>query len=258
MAVEASSVLESSCGGTVKVRASTERQIGNMPKEKTLTQHQCCWIRPGILRQGTFYFGDNMDQIQKAIDTYEEIRKVKYHITIEDGTEFDLFFGRENFHHLLGLQHLTDKPRISAPTETHKKFYNNLSNNQALQNEVLSSHKYAGIKERVDSFDRLTEILQSGEGKIIVSYNPNKTPTQRIEAAFMLFVRDHDSFDKNAPVTYYHLFLDHTTGNKYCPVTYVVEHSRMYMSDQELLSCTITPISPPRKVKKSTKKENDT
>ena len=183
-----------------------------------------------------------MDQIQKAIETYEKLRKCKYHMTIEDGTEFDLMFGKQNFHHLIGLQHLTDKPRIADPMEPQKKFYNILAGDASLRDEVTSSHKYYQIEERIEKFNKLVDILQSGEAKIIVAFDPDKTPTQTIEAEFMLFDREHNLTDKNAEVVYYHLFMDYDTPNKYCPITYIVEHSKMYMNDQDLLNCTITQI----------------
>lgn len=242
-------MLESSCGGTIEVRASTERQIGFMPKKKTLLVVSTK-SRPGILRQGTFYCGVHMDQIKKAIEIYEELRKCKYHIKIENGIEFDLLFGKQNFHHLIGLQHLVDKPRIAEPLEPQKKFYNNLAGSEELQKEIYSSHKYDSISERVENFHRLVNILQAGEAKIIVSFDPEKTPTQMIEAEFMLYERGYNPFDKNAEPLYYHLFMDFETPSRYCPITFIVEHSNMYMNSQEFLNCSITQVPLESRAKK--------
>lgn len=192
--------------------------------------------------RASFFTGLPMDEIKKAIDTYEEIRKYKYHIAIENGIAFDLLFGKHNFHHLIGLQHLTDKPRIAEPMEPQKKFYNTLAVDAALREEILSSRKYKTIKERIENFDRLVDILRSGDARIIVAFDPGKTPTQTIEAKFMLFDRAHNPGDGDADIVYYHLFLDDSAPSKYCPITYIVEHSKMYMNGQVLLDCSITQI----------------
>lgn len=206
--------------------------------------------------RASFYFTEfYMDQIEKAIETYEKLRKCKYHIKIENGMEFDLLFGKQNFHHLIGLQHLTDKPRIAKPMEPQKKFYNTLAGSVALQQEILSSRKYKLIQERVENFNKLVDILQSGEAKIIVAFDPGKTPTQQIEAEFMLFDRGHDLMDKSADIVFYHLFMDYNTPNKYCPITYIVEHSNMYMNDQDFLNCSITQIPLIEQPKKKSRKK---
>ena len=171
--------------------------------------------------------------------------------------EFDLLFGRQNFHHLIGLQHLVDKPRIAEPLEPQKKFYNNLAGSEELQKEIYSSHKYDLISERVENFYRLANILQADEAKIIVSFNPEKTPTQMIEAEFMLFERGYNPFDKNAEPLYYHLFMDFETPSRYCPITFIVEHSNMYMNSQEFLNCSITQVPLESKPKKNWNKKRN-
>ena len=58
-----------------------------------------------------------------------------------------------------------------------------------------------------------------------------------IQAKFHLYRREGDSFKGEA--VYFTLFIDCENSSKYYPVTYVVEHSNMYMRDQVLYDCTI-------------------
>ena len=78
--------------------------------------------------------------------------------------------------------------------------------------------------------------MTPGEGRIIVEFDKNKTDTV-IKAKFYMFQREGNPFKGEA--VFFTLFIDTEYGDTYFPVTYIVEHSNMYMREQTLYDCTI-------------------
>ena len=176
-----------------------------------------------------------MEEVQNTIGVFERLRKYQYKITIENGMEIVLRFNREYYHHLAGFQHLTDLPDIARPISKHK-FYNDLRRGKISAEKIKKSELYGEIRERIAFFDKLEEIVMPGEGRIIVEFDKSKTDTV-IKAKFHLFRREGNPFEGEA--VYFTLFLDSENGSTYYPVTYVVEHSNIYVREQTFLSCTI-------------------
>ena len=179
-----------------------------------------------------------MGKIKDSILLYEDIRKYKYNISIENGMKIVLKFGRDNYHHLAGYQHLDDLPDISRPPQGPQKFYTELKKNRIKESYIESSERYYSIEERISAFSFLKEILDEGSGKIIVQFDPNKAESI-IAAKFFLYKRVGDPF--KGEVVYYTLFIDNNIcGEPYFPVSYLVEHSAQYVREQVLLDCTIS------------------
>ena len=176
-----------------------------------------------------------MEEIQNTIDIFGRLKKYQYKITIENGMEIVLRFERERYHHLAGFQHLTDLPDIANPISKHK-FYNDLRLGKISADKIKKSERYSEIQERITFFDKLEEIMTPGEGRIIVEFDQSKTDTV-IKARFHLFRRDGNPFAGEA--VYFTLFIDTEYGDTYYPVTYVVEHSNMYVREQKFHYCTI-------------------
>lgn len=176
-----------------------------------------------------------MEEIEKSIAVFERLGKYQYIIRIENGMELKLRFGRERYHHLAGFQHLRDLPNIANPISKHK-FFNDLRFGKISVEKIKRSEMYADIWERLSFFEKLEEIMSPGAGKIIVEFDKSKTETM-IRAKFHLFRREGDSFKGEA--VYYTLFIDSKNEDTYYPVTYVVEHSNIYVREQKFYDCTI-------------------
>lgn len=179
-----------------------------------------------------------MGKILESVELFDQLREYEYHITIENGISFSLRFKREHYHHLAGFQHLTDLPDIAYPQNGTHKFYRDLKSEKIKEQKIEASVKYFQIAERIESFSKLEEILEAGEGKIIVEFD-SKIPNSLIEAKFLLFKREGNPFKGEA--TYFSLFLDNTEkGKPFFPVSFLVEHSGMYVRDQRTYFCEIT------------------
>ena len=176
-----------------------------------------------------------MNEIQKTIEIYDSLRNFQYKIHIENGLEIILRFSRENYHHLVGFQHLSDLPDVSTP-KSKQKFYADLKRGKIRMERIQKSRKYSSIQERLKYFDRLESILAEGTGKIIVEFDENKTDTV-IKAKFHLFVREGNPFEGKA--LFFILFIDCEQREIYYPVTYIVEQSGMYVRDQVMYDCSI-------------------
>ena len=187
-------------------------------------------------RRGNFIVGVlDMNEIEKSIEIFERLRKFTYQITIENGMEIVLRFSREHYHHLAGFQHLTDLKTICKPISK-QKFYGDIKKGKITLEWIEKSCQYHFIQQRIASFDVLEQILSSGSGKIIVEFDKNKTGSV-IDAKFHLFHRSGNPFIGEA--VYYTLFINCERNGVYYPVTYLVEHSNLYVREQTMYDCTI-------------------
>lgn len=176
-----------------------------------------------------------MEKIYRTIDTFDRLREYRYLISIENGMQLLLRFSREQYHHLAGFQHLTDLRDIAAP-RSKQEFYHNLKKGKISPARIKKSCQYHMIRERIECFSVLEDILAPGDSKIIVEFDNRKMATS-IRAKFHLFHREGDPFQGEA--TFFTLFIDSKNGDQYYPVTYIVEHSNMYIRNQNLFNCTI-------------------
>ncbi len=177
-----------------------------------------------------------MNEIENTIAVYENLRKFQYRITIENGMQLTLRFSREHYHHLAGFQHLTDMPDVAQPRRR-GEFYTQLRKGNISAERIMRSAKYSVIRERIESFHVLAQIMAAGDGRIIVAFDPSKTDTV-IDAKFHLYRREGTP-SSGEGVSYYTLFLRQNPSGVCFPVTYIVEHSGMYVKDQKLYDCKI-------------------
>ena len=175
-----------------------------------------------------------MDILQQTIAVYERMRKKAYRITIDNGEEILLRFLPSNYHHLAGFQHLADLGSLSNP-KSKDLFYGEIRRGKVQCEKVQRSACFHEISERLTSFGVLEEILAEGDAKIIVEYDKSKLSSE-IEAKYYLYRRVGDQFAGN--VKYHILFLG-CRDMGYYPSTYIVEHSNIYIRDQELHFCKI-------------------
>jgi len=179
-----------------------------------------------------------MGDISESIAIYERLRRNKYRISVEDGTEFSLRFEERYYHHLAGFQHIEDIRRIQIPPYGTRRFYQELNKHRIAEKEIYDSKQYSVISERIERFSDIEEIMRPGNAKIIVDYDRNIAES-KIRAKYFLYKREGSAFEGN--VVYSALFIGHNEINaEYYPVTFVVERSVMFLRDQKFLNCTIS------------------
>lgn len=179
-----------------------------------------------------------MGQIENTIAVYERLSKMEYRITVENGVQFVLTFAKKRYHHLVGFHYLTDIVGIAEPRYSKARFYRQLKNHKISEDEVTKSELFGYIEERVKFFGYIEDIVSVSDCKIIVEFDKNKADSD-IDAKFFLYKRDGNPLNKE-PVTYYALFIGHDdSDNTYYPATYIVEHSKKYVTGQVMLDCKI-------------------
>ena len=100
---------------------------------------------------------------------------------------------------------------------------------------IQRSSSYHEIEERLHTFGYLEDILAEGEEKIIVEYDRSKLSSE-IEAKYYLYKRVGSVFEGNVK---YHILFIGSMNERFFPATYIVEHSNIYMRDQNLHDCRI-------------------
>lgn len=197
-----------------------------------------------------------METIEETIRVYELLRKNKYRILIEDGTEFEFRFLPANYHHLAGYQHLTDLDiSISDPINA-GLFYSQIKNKVIKEEAIKHSSLYGQIVERIESFGYIPEILSGEEGQVIVEFADSLIKT-KIKAVYYLYKREGTML--GGAVTYYSLFLGYDDVRKlYFPTTYIVEHSNLYINNQNIQNCIIQtiPLKSEKKIESSEQQKN--
>ena len=179
-----------------------------------------------------------MGQIEKTISVYERLAKREYKITVEDGTKFALVFSKRHYHHLVGYHYLTDIVSVANPPNGRTRFYRQLKNGKIIEEQIIKSHLFKNIEERVRYFSNIEDILSASDCKIIVDFDKTKADSE-INAKYFLYKRDGNPL-KGEAVTYYSLFIGYDDNKKsYYPATYIVEHSTKYINGQTLLNCKI-------------------
>lgn len=133
-----------------------------------------------------------------------------------------------------GFQHLTDFRNISSP-KSKDRFYGSVKRQQLQTEYIQRSSSYHEIEERLHTFGYLEDILAEGEEKIIVEYDRSKLSSE-IEAKYYLYKRVGSVFEGNVK---YHILFIGSMNERFFPATYIVEHSNIYMRDQNLHDCRI-------------------
>ncbi|MCQ2478376.1 MAG: PBECR4 domain-containing protein, partial [Clostridia bacterium] len=96
--------------------------------------------------------------LQRALD-FEKITHYKYKYTMGRKGQlyiFEIDFRPSDFHHLIGLQKLTD---IEAVDDDREIVFDNILNGKINYDKLIKSSFYEDIRERFDSFENFTKIF---------------------------------------------------------------------------------------------------
>ena len=177
-----------------------------------------------------------MDIIRNSIEVFERLRELTFTIEIEDGTVFKMEFQPENYHHLAGFQHLTDLKKIIGNPQNKRRFYSDIASRKIPYETIYRSSKFSEVEQRLNHFFEIEEILATSEQKIIVNFDESILSTS-INAEYILFKRDSEELSLRNEL-YRLLFIGKRSSN-YFPATYIIENSKMYITNQETLYCKI-------------------
>lgn len=166
--------------------------------------------------------------VKDCFNIYNQLLNKKYILHIEDDLKLELTFSKDNLKHLLGLHKLSD---VTFTNNEALVVYNLIKKGIINDSILRKSIKFPLIEERILYFHIIPILLQS---KIIIDFDPSKIPDKTYTS----------KLQKTKYILYNHLengFVAHLTlaeracnTSKYYPETFFIEHSNMYISDQEL------------------------
>lgn len=170
--------------------------------------------------------------VKDCFNIYNELLNKKYILHIEDDLQLELTFSKDNLKHLLGLHKLRD---VSFTNNEALVVYKLIKNGIINDSILRKSSDYSRIEERIIYFHIIPVLLHS---KIIIDFDPSKIPdktyTSKLKnTKYILCNRLENGF-------VVHLTLAEREYNtfRYYPETFFIEHSNMYISDQELKNIT--------------------
>ena len=147
---------------------------------------------------------------------------------LKDNKIISLIFFREQFCHLLGLQHVYNNDRHYLGANGLEKILNGKLTVKKLKSHDLKQYNF--IKERIENFNLIEQVVN--EGELINFYRDRAKPKTNIQADFIFY--------KENSVNILHLFLRQERYGKdiYASVSFVVKsmnesNARQFIDNQE-------------------------
>lgn len=164
-----------------------------------------------------------MDKILKCSVEYEKLLKKNYIFTLEDSTKIEFFFNKGHFHHLMGLNKLSDLTHIHTDK---KSIFNKIRKSHITDKHLIKSNFYHKINDRLDNFYDIDLLLFN---KVIVNFDPNSTNGSKLKSEYIFIKQQNNG--------YIHLCLAlDNNKNIYYPETFIFDKTDYYLRNQTILN----------------------
>ncbi len=175
--------------------------------------------------------------VKECIAIYEKLKEHQYIFTLEDGAKVPIIFAAKRFHHLLGLQKLTDIPSLQKNQNDYKHsseyIYKLLKKGRIDTDSIWHSVYYDLISDRITYFDLLDDLLT--DCHFVVDFDVHKVAensrfvSELTETKYILYKRLPDG-----TILHFTLGVDDATHAPY-PETFFSRCNSDYISGQNLL-----------------------
>lgn len=165
-----------------------------------------------------------MDLIKKCAEVFKNYVGYNYTFILDCNMSVTAMFTSGQFHHLVGLQYLTDIAQVNVeqPYNSTKRIFKNILNDNITQKLIESSNFYDNIYERLLYFTNFDDIMTA---KLIIDFDYTKLPKTKIMSKYLLYKQYDD--------VYVILGLRYDEKKDiFVPETFIVEHSDYYVKDQ--------------------------
>ena len=125
-----------------------------------------------------------MDKLKERAEVFNNLLNYKYNFVLgKKGvrTSICLSFSKIHFHHLIGLQNLTDRPQLR---KDRAKIFDQILNNELNYNHISSSSLFGCIEKRFSSFIYIEQFLDSNT--LIFKFNRRANPVSKMKAEYIL------------------------------------------------------------------------
>jgi len=163
-----------------------------------------------------------MGLINDCARLFSNYTKYNYILTLDCCYTLKIAFKSEHFYHLAGLHYLRDIKEIDnrLPANSAKRIYKSICKNQITQETIEKSKQYSKIKNRLENFLKLDDVINC---KIVVDFDYTKVPQTKIQSKYILYTQ------------YNGLYI--MLGLKYdddvlIPETFIVDKTDYYIKNQ--------------------------
>lgn len=164
-----------------------------------------------------------MDILTNCAKVYSKYADYDYTFVLDCAIEFTTAFRAENFHHLIGLQYLSDIKQVTKRTDNGAvAIYKKILNGKISQSLIEKSKFYSEVHERLLRFCKFDEIISS---KLIVDFDYSKVPNTKILSKYLLYKQYDDGY------AILGLRYD-TRKDLYIPETFFFEKTDYYIRNQ--------------------------
>lgn len=177
------------------------------------------------IRIGYFFTEDitlnNENSLKQSALAFEKLLNTEYKIVAAKKkkiSEIVLFFKKEHFFHLIGLNKLVD---LQVLRNNKEKIFNDILSEKITYSEISKSLHFSEMSDRLKYFSSLENILD--DSKLLIKHNSNKTKS-KIKAEYIIY------FIKNDSVVHYFVDRDYKE-NKFFGRTFFVRKDKAYLCD---------------------------
>ena len=125
-----------------------------------------------------------MDKLKERAEAFKKLLDYKYNFVLgKKGvrTNICLSFNKIHFHHLIGLQSLTDRPQLRIDRA---KIFDQILNSELTYNDISSSGLFGNIEKRFLSFVHIEQFLDSNT--LIFKFNRRTPLYSKMKAEYIL------------------------------------------------------------------------
>ena len=179
-----------------------------------------------------------MDKLRERAEAFSNLLNIKYNIVLgKKGkrTDICLFFDKVHFHHLVGLQYLTDMPQLNRDRT---KVFDNILNDTIKFEHISNSRLFESIENRFMSFLFIEQFLDNNE--LVFKFKHEIGKMSKMKAKYIL----ESAIDGNT--AYMCIDIDRTNneyfGRSFFPreeIDYTLKHTKYTLLYKEKVN-TIT------------------
>jgi len=125
-----------------------------------------------------------MDKLYERAEVFNRLLNIQYNIILgKKGktTPLHIFFSKQHFHHLIGLQRLKDLPQLNKDREI---IFNRIINNEITYIQIKKSESFNEIRKRFESFIMIERALDNNG--LFFKFNQNLYYKTKMEAEYII------------------------------------------------------------------------
>lgn len=177
-----------------------------------------------------------MDKLLKAATEYEKLLHKDFLYVLEGDISITLNFQPQHFHHLMGLQKLTDIDQVqkithgTRPRTFARDIYKDIRTGVTTLDNISKSKYFSEVENRLEYFNQINSIVEYE--KIIIDFNTELLGFRSTlrQAEYVLHKQSHTGL-------YLNLFLgqDRAKKDKKYPLTFIPSRTDQYTYGQKTL-----------------------